>query len=280
MSKVPSHDFNSLTVIDEAREDTDEVLKSERDYIEALVNSLSLSAPTWSLVGNTDDQTTTVIDIVSQASAMDLAIVPHILLHDSAACDTGGILRDVVNTTFDYLLRRIDLFELDNTTEPQRYTFPTLSRTLLHAKKRYYQVFGKLLYWFVIIHKQIPFPNDLHPAIVGYSIYGYIPMSLTKSLSPSIYAMAMTVQRLDNVDTLRSIPQDLAAWLEEFPDISTRTVLNNLKDPDQGPSVVACQLATYAIIGWHTEQYDWVREGFLSVPDGYTSVSFHCRTIY
>ena len=112
------------------------------------------------------------------------------------------------------------------------------------------------------------------------SIYGYIPMSLTKSLSPSIYAMAMTVQRLDNVDTLGSIPQDLAAWLEEFPDISTRTVLNNLKDPDQGPSVVACQLATYAIIGWHTEQYDWVREGFLSVPDRYTSVSFHCRTIY
>jgi hypothetical protein len=264
-----------MALPDEARADTGEVLTTERDHIVALANSLSLSAPTWSLAGNTNDQMTAIIDIVSQASGMGLAIVPHILLHDSAACDTGGVLRDIINTVFDHLLRRANLFELDEDTDPPRYAFPTFSRTLLHAKKRSYQVFGKLLYWFVIIHKQIPFPNDLHPSIFSYSVYGYIPMSLTQSLNASVYEMAMKIQSLNNVDTLRSIPMDVGTWLQQFPDISTRTVLNNLKDLDQGPSVVACQLATNAIIGWHTDQYNWVREGFLSVPDGYSSVSFY-----
>jgi len=275
LSKVRCHYFNSLTLIDEFRSDTDEVLTSERDHIVALANSLDLSAPTWSLAGNTNDHMRTVIDIVSQASGMDLTIVPHILLHDSVACDTGGVLRDIINTVFDHLLRHADLFEIDETTDPRRYTFPTLSRTLLHAKKRSYQVFGKLLYWFVIIHKQIPFPNDLHPSIFGYSVYGYIPMSLTQSLNASVYDMTMKVQTLKNVDTLRSLPMDVETWLKEFPNISTGTVLSNLKDFDQGPSVVACQLATNAIVGWYADQYKWVQEGFLSVPDGFTSVSFH-----
>lgn len=255
--------------------DADEVLTIERDHIVAVANSLSLSAPTWNLAGNTNEQMDMIIDMVSQASGMGLAIVPQILLHGSDACDTGGILRDIVNTVFDHFLRHANLFEIDKDSDPRRYVFPTVSRTLLHAKKRFYQVFGKLLYWFVIIHKQIPFPNDLHPSIFSYSVYGYIPMSLTQSLNASVYEMVMKVQTVDNVDTLCSLPTDVAAWLEQFPDISTRTVLNNLKDYDQGPSVVACQLATNAIIGWHTDQYNWVREGFLSVPDGYTSVSFH-----
>jgi len=275
LSKVRGHYFHSLTLIDEVRADTDEVLTSERDYIVALADSLSLSAKTWSLAGDTDDKKKMVIEIVSQASAMDLAIIPYILLHDSEACDTGGIFTDTINTVFEKMLRRSDLFQLDTNMDPQRYTFSTFSRTLLHAKKREYQVFGKLLYWYVIIHQQIPFPNDLHPSIFGYSIYGYIPMSLTQSLNASVYDMAMKVQRLDNVDTVGSIPMDVATWLGQFRDISTRTVLNNLKDLDQGPSVVACQLATNSIIGWHTDQYNWVREGFLSVPDGYTSVPLH-----
>jgi hypothetical protein len=120
-------------------------LGNERLLIATLAHSLSLPSPRWDLAGNTIDIRTTIIDLLSQASETALLIIPIVKLHNSPACDTGGIFRDVINTVFNYLLRGSDLFEREK-LEPYRYRFPTFIRTLLPQRRRLYQE------WYICFH--------------------------------------------------------------------------------------------------------------------------------
>lgn len=233
-------------------------------------------------MGDVGDHIQVLIDTVSQAPPTEFAVLPRIKLHGSPACDAGGVFTDKINLTFNHLLRHMDLFELnrspiDSPTDPptdpptdSRYVFKSFSHTVLKGTKKLYQVFGKLLYWFVIVHEQIPFPNDLSPAILAFCVYGYIPLSLTRSLDSAAYEIATKIQNLD-VDTLVTIPKEIGSYVNTFG-IHHQELLESIRDPNQGPHVNACRIATKAILGWHTKQFEWVREGFTALPQGHNSV--------
>ena len=96
-------------------------------------------------------------------------------------------------------------------------------------------------------------------------------MALTESLNKSLFNLAMRVQKLD-VEIELSIPEEIGIWIDESLGLDRKSVWASLHDPEQGTSVVACQLATNGLVCYKAEQYKWVREGILSVPKGFTSV--------
>jgi len=60
--------------------------------------------------------------------------------------------------------------------------------------------------------------------------------------------MAMRVQSL-TVKVEFSNLEDVGVWIDQFPDLERKYILDNLHDPEEGPSVIACQLATNALVG-------------------------------
>ena len=193
----------------------------------------------WELNGDVADHIQSLIDTVSQAPSTEFAVLPSIKLHGSPACDAGGVFTDKINLTFNHLLRCMDLFELNHSISSEsRYVFKSLSHMGLKGTKKLYQVFGKLLYWFVIVHEQIPFPNDLSSTILAFCVYGYIPLSLTVLLDPATHKIAMKIQNLD-VDTLVTVPKEIGSWVNGIG-VQPQDLLESLLDPNQGPHVTAC----------------------------------------
>jgi hypothetical protein len=200
-----------------------------------------------------------------------LRVLPQVQLHGSNACDTGGVFRAKINETFHFLLRENNLFTLDASSH--RYVFAAYSHVALQQKRKRYQVFGKILYWFVMIHEQIPFPRDLDPTILAFAIYGYIPIDLAELENPAFRKVADQIRQL-NIHTPTSLvplSKDICDWLNECT-ITRKEFTEKLRDSNQGPEVAACQLGTTAVLGHCTEQYNWVAEGFKHNLPGFESV--------
>lgn len=153
------------------------------------------TATAWELLGSTSDHIQTILDRVAIMPAAELAMLPRIRLHNLATCDTGGIFRVKINEAFDYLLHKDDLFTFD--TFMSRYMFAAHSHVSLQQKRRRYQIFGKILYWYVIIHQEVPFPTLLDPTIFAFCVYGYIPVALSESENPAFATLATQIRGLD-----------------------------------------------------------------------------------
>jgi hypothetical protein len=250
----------------------DEILVQERlqmiDY-----SSGTDTSELWELDGLPDHHIQLMITRLIDSPVGQLRSLPRIRLQGSNVCDTGGVFRAKINETFDYLLRQSDLFTLNQVS--RRYSFTPHSHVSLQRKRRQYQVFGKILYWFVIIHEQIPYPTDLDSSVLAFCIYGYIPLDLSELENPAFANVAKQIRQLNITSNASLIPlsKDIHDWLYEF-EITQKEFTQKLQDPEQGPEVVACQLGTTALLGHCTEQYNWVAEGFkgdITLPESVDS---------
>lgn len=243
----------------------------------SLVENHNTPSAAWELIGISDDHIQIMINCLTETDAVYLTTVPQIQLHGSNVCDTGGVFRAKINETFDYLLQRSDLFTFNELT--RRYGFTPYSHVSLQQKRKRYQVFEKILYWFVIIHEQIPYPMDLDSSILAFCIYGYIPLDLSEMENPSFVKVAQQIRQLDINSTTILVPlsKDITDWLYQF-EITRKEFTQKLRDSEQGPEVVACQLGTTAILGHYTEQFKWVAEGFKHNIPSLQSVS--SNTVY
>jgi hypothetical protein len=104
---------------------------------------------------------------------------------------------------------------------------------------------------------------DLDSSILAFCIYGYIPLDLSEMENPSFAKVAQQIRQLDINSTTILVPlsKDITDWLYQF-EITRKEFTQKLRDSEQGPKVVACQLGTTAILGHYTEQFKWVAEGF------------------
>jgi hypothetical protein len=129
----------------------------------------------------------------------------------------------------------------------------------------------------VIIHEQIPYPTNLDSTILAFCVYGYIPVALSETENPAFAKVAEQIRQLDVHSTtpLVSLTKDINDWLCQFA-ITKKEFTQKLRDLEQGPEVVACQLGTTAILGHCTEQYQWVSDGFKHGLPSVTSVCHLC----
>lgn len=144
---------NSQLMLDGQSFQPDEILVQEQlqmiDY-----SSGTDTSESWELDGLPDHHIQLMITRLIDSPVGQLRSLPRIQLQGSNVCDTGGVFRAKINETFDYLLRQSDLFTLNQVS--RRYSFTPHSHVSLQRKRRQYQVLGKILYWFVIIHDKFP----------------------------------------------------------------------------------------------------------------------------
>jgi hypothetical protein len=95
-----------------------------------------------------------------------------------------------------------------------------------------YVVFGKLFFWFVFMHKEILYPNNLNPAIVAYAISGTISMDVVSQIGLVLGGVAQMVAGFDvNISRTAEAPQEIRDWINEteYSRASCRTSNNRVR---------------------------------------------------
>jgi hypothetical protein len=81
----------------------------------------------------------------------ELRMVPRLRIRGSPAIDIGGVFRDQINEVFHSLIQpEIFVYSSDS------FSFATFDDAQYDDREREYVVFGRILYWFVFIHRYIP----------------------------------------------------------------------------------------------------------------------------
>jgi hypothetical protein len=189
--------------------------------------------------------------------------LPFLSLENQNAIDLGGVLRDRINQLFQKLLNS-DLF-MEEPTRPLIRTFNRPSSYTAYSSIRSkYVVFGKLFFWFVIIHQQIPYPNNIDPVIISLAIYDTISVDLIKQNYPSIGSFAQMILDMDvNISATIEIPQDIQTWISASG-CTSGEFLRALQNPDLGPKFLVHKLCIPMILGNAVAPMREFRTGFIS----------------
>jgi hypothetical protein len=129
-----------------------------------------------------------------------------------------------------------------------------------YHRQKYY-VIGKIFYWFVFIHCQIPYPTDINPAIVAYAIHGSIPPTILPQVDASIHLVVQQILSYNSRTSSNGISESVKEWLSIIG-IPLPEFLIDLRDSQKGPRYVADLVATLATINNSLQAFKHFRDGF------------------
>jgi hypothetical protein len=213
-----------------------------------------------------------LLNYIFNCEPQRLGKIPSLDILDIVAVDAGGVFTDSINAIFHQLIHNsgisfiwyqlihnIDFFlvTMDPTTGlEQSITLAPLSDPLSHNRfKKQYVVFGRIFYWFVLIHKIIPYPISMDPVILAYAIHGEIPIRALSLLNPALYRL---IRGISDIDTLCS-NTELSDWLANT-DLSISTFLSFTRRHNL--QLAMRQLCNGVMIGNHMKQLQYIHEGF------------------
>lgn len=213
-----------------------------------------------------------MITFVSQTS--QFRIVPKLYIHGNPAIDIGGVFREKISETFEFLLQQ-SCFVNDISVGITFREYLNPMEMLLYENS--YTVLGKIIYWFVFIHRYIPYPKKLDPAIIAFAIYGYIPESLVSESVARIVALIRTYNSNTSED---AIDDEVLIWLSGSNDRRSdlSSFVQTLRDPNKGSEYIIRRICTTSCIGVRNVAFDNFRLGFISGHTNFTSVSSMERT--
>jgi len=209
------------------------------------------------------------MECLFSCSAADLRKIPQLRIHGSPAIDAGGVFRDKVNRLFQQLLNSRDILEDDQITGC--LLFCEYEDSLQYAsRQKQYSVLGTIVYWFVFIHRFVPYPLRLHPAIIAYAIYGYVPYSILARALPGVASIICNIQSYTILTSLDEIHDDVKGWLEAI-NYGIESFLADLHDRNRGAQYLTREIGTRVIMGKRKEAFDMFRNGYRKMS-GFISV--------
>jgi len=130
----------------------------------------------------------------------------------NSVIDIGGVFRDSINRLFNALYTS-DLFNVEDIYVGTKRSFRELSPVEVGYRKAKYFVLGKIFFWFVIVHHQIPYPMDINPAIVAYAIHGKIPRDIIQQIDPSVNNFIKEIADYNSETTANEVTENVKEWL-------------------------------------------------------------------
>jgi hypothetical protein len=230
----------------------------------------SVPPPVWTLYTGPQhlSQSLQMINLLYNCSGQHLRRLPHVRIDSSPALDAGGVFRAHVNQAWTYLLEESGIFDRD---QAGRKSFAIIEVDPLGIRKKHCIVFGKILYWCVLIHRIIPYPIDLNPAIVAYAIYGSIPFTVLQQVNNSVATIANIIRSYNSRTSADNIHPHVLEWISAIQ-LDLANFMFFLRSREFGPEYLAEQISTGIVLGRNREAFNHVREGF-QFDLGFTSVS-------
>ena len=242
-----------------------ELIRLEQQRALAIIRSSNRQV--WNLASNRQRQYLQIIDHLFNSQGHQLRIVPELSIHNSPALDIGGVFRAKINEVFQFLLHS-DIFTFDNTIE--KTTFTLFSALQYQYRHKQYLAFGQIFYWFVIIHRHIPFPDSLNPAILAYGIHGYIPTNVIQQVDEVTADVVEIIKSYTTRTPEDRISDDVKNWLTA-KSVNINDFMSDLRT--NGPQYLAETTGTMAIVGDCLSAFMFFREGFTK-NRGFTSVYY------
>jgi hypothetical protein len=197
----------------------------------------------------------------------------RIRISQSPAIDAGGVFRDKIGSVFQSLLDS-DIFIMNEASNVKTFR-PFINRMGYQQRKAQYVVFGKIYYWFVIVRRCIPFPNNMDPAILAYGIYGdNLPTTCLEATHP-LRQMVETVLRFTNETQRDEIIRTLEPWREQCC-INLNYAVTQIMDVDGGRMPFLKALFKNAVFNDANDAFEYFREGFIGEDRAFPSV-YHLR---
>ena len=203
-----------------------------------------------------------IINHIFDATADQLQRPPQIVLLNSCVVDTGGVLADCISRTLNYILDDSNLFQHPQ-TENEYYTFNShQSMTQFINRSNLYFVFGRIIYWFVIIHSIVSFPASLDPHITAYILYEQFPSSLIFQSNVALGRILDIIENYDENVTVGQIEEDgVGAWLAETG-INEQQFVYDLRDSKKGAGYLAKHLGNNVMMKGCDIAFENVYKGF------------------
>ena len=214
----------------------------------------------WTLQGNSEQQTSELLDRILATPATQFGREPKISIVGNIALDMGGPFRQYVANAFNSLLSSDEIFS-DHSSELRSFREHPL-HVFTYQQNRYI-VLGKLFYWFVIIHKCIPYPHKLNPAIVAFAIHDTIPLNVVPHANRSVMQILNLIEGYNSRTSINVIDEIVKEWLENLG-IPLSDFMNALSDRNKGSLYFMKGIAMLAVINNCQQAFDYFRMGFQS----------------
>jgi len=211
-------------------------------------------------------QISTLMSLLAHAEPQEFRHKPRVLVPDSVTYDAGGVTADKVNKVFEYIINT-EIFVRDETTST--VSFANVDTT--PDSERSYLVFGIIFYWYVFIYPMVPFPFSVNPAILAYSIYGYIPICIVNQQISGLARISEIIRHYPIDITMEQIDDEVLQWLDHM-ELPYEEFVEQLRDASMERDDLVRRMGNDIIIGESKAAFDKVREGFQRIS-GFTSVS-------
>ena len=246
----PTHDQDTSII------STEEAMSNE--YIQATDNIPRQNRLHWVLPAAQTRRDQKLFENLQTTPGHSLRLIPRLALNGNSVIDTGGVFRDTINRVFRSIYES-DIFESTNVGAPK--SFRELSPIEFEYHKAKYFVLGKIFYWFVIIHRQVPYPMDINPAIVVYAIHGKIPRSILQQIDASVNILIQEIAGYNSEATANDITENVKDWLRIIG-VPLEDFTNDLQNLSKGASYLADNIATLAVVNNSLQAFDHFRDGF------------------
>ena len=142
-------------------------------------------------------------------------------------------------------------------------SFQPLMPTECGCRRPKYFVFGKIFYWFVIIHRQIPYSTDINPAIIAYAICEKIPRNVLPHIDGSVNSLVQQILSYNSQTSQEAIDTNVkdCQWLHLIG-IPLSDFMNDLQNPEKGPGYLADTIATLAVVNDSAQAFAHFHQGF------------------
>lgn len=232
----------------------EEILEQEKQ--QALQTQSLILREVWRLRGTNPTRTSALISKIVSCPRSQLQKIPQLIIEGVQAVDAGGVFREELSRAFDHILDS-SIFIHDSTS---RRTFAELPIREYNFEKDNIIALGKMFYWFVIIHKYIPYPN-INPAIIAYAIYGDIPHEILPQVNPAAARVLEMIKSYGPRTTQAAIELEVKQWLEELG-MPFQIFMRDLQDRSRGPEWLGNVFVNAVVVGNCEPAFNYFREGF------------------
>jgi hypothetical protein len=227
------------------------------EYNRATADVPPESRQRWMLRGSQALREQELFDFLLNTPGHDLRLLPRLSIFQNEVIDAGGVFRDSINRLFGSMYNSDMFSQSSHNTKSFRERSPT---EFVYYRSRYY-VFGKIFYWFIIIHRQVPYPMDLNPAIVAYAIHEKIPQSILLQVDPSVHTLIQQILGYSSRTSVNAIVENVREWLSIIG-VPLSDFMSDLCHPQKGPKHLADTIATLAVVNNSFQAFSSFRDGF------------------
>jgi hypothetical protein len=186
-----------------------------------------------------------------------LRVLPRLSIVGNNAIDAGGVFRHTINRHFKILYDESDIFVTTSNTR----TFRERPAIEFEYHRDKYYVLGKIFYWFIFIHRQIPYPTDIDAAIIAFAIHGRIPRTILPQLNAAIDALVGEILTYNARTSINRISDNVKGWLSTIG-IPLDDFVTDLHDSRKGPMYLADRVGSLAIMNNSLQAFQYFRNGF------------------